>query len=229
MGIIYALMFIAAIVFILRHNPKVEMSPVVTARDKADVEKRYKWLRKASFFTVPLFVILAFGFNDTSTSKAEVHLWVLAAVIPMIFHIDLLKSEQTDSLFVYRHAQQARALVVLRAGTAAFSLSMGEYAIFAFLIINGFLWLVGGSLCFRQLKKDTCWLMRIKGEKPVLALNFDVRLAQSSLEEGITLSKNDGNKKDAIENLLLAFQHGTPEIRQRAVETLDKLGEVEKF
>jgi hypothetical protein len=251
MGFLYTFLFVAAIILLLGWNPDMEEASVVTAKDKVVVKKIYHWLRTSSFLTIPSLIFLMIYFELSSSYRYEMNYRLAAAVLPLVWHAGLFGRLRIKNLFVCRHTQQALALVVLRAGIAALALN-GEN-VWLFLLGNGFLWFFGTWWGNRQLKRNTCWLMERKHERIIVAddavvqdekktphqpvelpsapavLVANAKLAQAYLDKGTHFFIDSNDKINATENLMLAFQLGAPEVRQRAVEVLDKLGEVEKF
>lgn len=212
-----------AILLTLRLSPKMELSTIVTADEKKICESNYKWLRNSSFITVPVFLIAVSFLHP-----------VLATIIPMIFHISLIRKLKTNSLYVYRHTQQALCLILLRAGTAALIFSFfysGGFVLF--LLANGLLWLFGTNWGISQVNRGDCWLMQRKGEKIILPETTepekpDNPIVDTELDDMLKSLDAKGTLA-AKQKALDAFRTGTLKIKKRAVEVLSKLGEVEKF
>ena len=124
-------------------------------------------------------------------------------------------------------------------------------------LANGSLWLFGSLWGLRQVRSGDCWLMRLRGESkelprpwavpapapavapvtapvstpapattpaPVFSVPTD---PQAAFESGQSLV-SQGKRKEAIECFMFVFRNGTPDLRQRAIVELEKLGEVEK-
>ena len=211
------------VVWVLRMDPNKELSHIVTDDERKICEKNYKWLRSSSFFTIPVFAIALFF---------DAHPFI-AAFLPFLFHIRLIGRLQTESMYVYRHTQQALFLLLLRAGTAIAIFSNFYLDVFwLFVIVNGALWLFGTNWEISQVKRNDCWLMRRRGEKILVpqipaAADQPVELdkAKTDMLENITTTE----KKIEIKNSLTTFRAGTPLERKKAVLILAELGEVEKF
>ncbi|HEY5731232.1 MAG TPA: hypothetical protein VLA72_01835 [Anaerolineales bacterium] len=205
------------IVWVLRLNPKKELSHIVTNKERLVCEKNYKWLRNSSIFTVPVFLIALF---------LDVHP-AIAAFLPFLFHVRLIGRLGTENLYVYRHTQQALFLFLLRAGTAIaiFSYFYLDGFLF-FVIVNGSLWLFGTNWEISQVKRNDCWLMRRRGEE-ILSKEI-VPMEKPSLKDEIKY-KTSKEKKAEVKKSLNTFRAGTREERIKAVLILAELGEVEKF
>ena len=132
--------------------------------EKKTTRRVYLWLLLSPFITVPCFISQLWDISSRSSMGERV--W--AAIVPLIFYIPLLLMiPGDDRLFVRRHIQQALLLVALRAGSAAISLNVTSHLSDGscwFLIGNGALWLFGSIAGLRQVERDDCWLMRLRGE-----------------------------------------------------------------
>ena len=220
-------LFYLLIVWILRLDPKTNLSHLVTDKEKKICERNYKWLRNSSFITLSIFFILLFV--DIQPA--------VAAMIPFVFHIPLIRRLKTENLFVFRHTQQSLLLLIARAGTATiiFSLfSLDSSAFWIFVLVNGSLWLFGTNWEIKQVLHNDCWLMQQREEAVAIR---DAQPVEETLD-GLVIDKE---LKDSLKTLdkkgsratkqksLDAFRTGTPEARKRAVLVLSELGEVEKF
>jgi hypothetical protein len=214
-------LFFLLIVWAWRLNPKSELSDVITVAEKKICETNYRWLRNSSFITIPVFFIaLIMG-----TPPA------IAALIPFVFHISLLRRLNTESLYVYRHTQQALLLLLVRAAAASliFSTFYGSEGFWAFVIVNGSLWLFSTNWEISQVMLNRCWLMEHKGEKIILP-NAKPDIVATNTEHNETLKSADARDvATAREQALQSFRTGTPEMKKRAFTVLTGLGEVEKF
>lgn len=212
------------IVWILRLNPQKELSHIVTDAEKKNCEKNYKWLRKSSFFTIPLFFFMLF---------LDAHPFI-AAFIPFIIHLSLISRLQTESLYVYRHTQQSLLLLLLRAGTAIAIFSYFDLldGFLVFVIFNGALWLFGTNWEIQQVKNNDCWLIRRRGEE-ILVPQISVGAGQLVELDKATTDKlknvTSKEKKAETQKSLNTFRTGTRQERKKAVLILAELGEVEKF
>jgi hypothetical protein len=218
-------LFFLLIVFAWRLNPKSDLSDVITVAEKKICETNYRWLRNSSFITIPVFFIALIMGRPPA----------IAALIPFVFHISLLRRLNTESLYVYRHTQQALLLLLVRAAAASliFSTFYGSEGFWAFVIVNGSLWLFSTNWEISQVMLNRCWLMEHKGEKITFfrAIESDKpdTLMMDKELAGMLDSLNADSLKVAKDKALHAFQSGTPAIKKRAVAVLTKLGEVEKF
>jgi len=206
-------------VWILRLDPKADLSHQVTDDEKKVCETNNKWLRNSSFITIPIFIIAIY--MDVPPA--------IAALMPFVFHINLASRLRTDNLFVYRHTQQALFLLILRAATAMiiFSFFGLDEGFELFVLVNGSLWLFGTNWEIKQVKNNDCWLMRRRGEEIILPIS-DIPALDEDVNE--TLNSIDTKiKNTTVKKSLTAFRSGTPEERKKAVLVLSQLGEVEKF
>ncbi|HUE99284.1 MAG TPA: hypothetical protein VMN99_08505 [Anaerolineales bacterium] len=214
-----------AIVWILRLDPKEQLSNVVTEDDKKTSATNHQWLRNSAFITIPVFFVALLFDNPP----------VVAALVPFIFHIPLINRLKTKSLYVYRHTQQSLMLLLLRAASASiiFSIFYLDEGFWPFVLINGSLWLFGTNWEISQVRRNDCWLMRRRGEAIVVPDTHTVKPpSEPPLKEG----EFDGLLRSlpdlghtARQRALNAFRTSTPEIRIKAVRILTELGEVEKF
>ena len=223
-------LFFLAVLWLMRLNPKLyhKTIPFPSDADKKIAKRIYTWLLLSPFITVPVFVISALNLSYQSSINER----VLCALIPLIFHIVLLFGFDSKSSFVFRHTQQAILLVALRAGMAALAVNIGSSpgdGLGLFILGNGSLWLFGSLWGRNQVIRGECWWAKRKGE---IILHTIEQLEMLSPQENIQHSKQlmQKSRNDAAANhALIAFRFGDSEIRNQAVDILDKLGEVEMF
>lgn len=225
---IWGALFFLAVVWVMRLNPKPYSTNIPTPSDldRDSVKGTYTWLLISPVLTMPTMIIASelignYSFND----------YVLAALIPLIFHTPLFFRLNAKSVFVYRHAQLAILLIALRAGAAAFAFNAESLGLF--VLVNGSLWLFGSNWARNQAVRKECWLMQRKGERIVLPENAEPEKHAPPITDkelaNMLESLNTDSIKSAKEKALHAFQTGTPTIKKRAILVLTKLGEVEKF
>lgn len=225
---IWGALFFLAVVWIMRLNPKPYSTniPAPSDLDRDSVKGTYTWLLISPVLTMPTMIIASEIISDYSFND-----YMLAALIPLIFHTPLLFRLNTKSVFVYRHAQLAIFLIALRAGAAAFAFSTESLGLF--VLVNGSLWLFGTNWARNQALRKECWLMQRKGERIILPENAEPEKHAPLITDkelaNMLESLNADNIKSAKEKTLRAFQTGTPTIKKRATLVLAKLGEVEKF
>lgn len=224
-SVVFALFFLA-IIWIMLLNPKTNSKefPFPSDQDRKHAKRTYAWLLLSPFLTVPTMIIAAFNLDWNSSPNER----VLAALIPLVFHLPMLFKLNTKSAFVYRHTQQAIFLVALRAGMASIALSIGTYpgdGAWLFLLGNGTLWLFGTMWGRNQVLRNECWWMKRKGETILLP---EAKPATTTAPKQPITSAIQKNKP-AIEGALHTFRTGAPEERKQAVLALSQLGEVEKF
>jgi len=157
---------------------------------------------------------------------------VLAALVPLIFHLPLLLGLTSKSAFVFRHTQQGILLIALRVAMASLAISIEPYpdeGLWLFLLGNGGLWLFGSFWGWHQTASGGCWLMKQKGETLILKAEKAEDLPpQIHLER----SKEFIGRYNAVEakkHALAAFRTGDREIRLQAVNLLQALREMEEF
>jgi len=227
-------LFFLAFVWVLRMNPNSDISFTLGRNDPKTARRVYTWLFLSPFITVPIFLSAAANTYSYSTNNER----VLAALVPLIFHIPLLLGLTSKSVFVYRHTQQGILLIALRAGMASLAALNVEdhidYALVLFFLGNGSLWLISSIVGWSQISNSKCWFMDTKGEK-VLLPGAVIQSAQPNA------TVTDQNLNDMLKSLdapgvttarqkaIHAFRSGTPELKKRAVAVLAQLGEVEKF
>jgi hypothetical protein len=239
------LLFAVILFMLFNWQPMLKAPAHVSAKEKQLALKNYNWLRTSSLLTIPTCVLLMIFFEVNGSYRYRVHYAVAAAVLPWFWHIGVIARLRIKNLYVFRQTQQALLLLILRSASVAFALANIDYGgLWWFVVVNGALWIFGGNWYHRQIKNNTCWLMTDNREEIILGDDLlttnavkptpmreaaSSTMAQVYLDEGLKLFAKDNDKKAATKKLLLAFQAGTPEIRQRAVAALDKLGEVEMF
>jgi hypothetical protein len=214
-------LFFIVIVWIIGLNPKTEFSSIITDEHKSIGRSIYQWLLVSPVLSIPFSIFLSI------LLESNIYGHVLATCIPLILHFHLLFNIR-KSLYIYRHTQQALALLVLRAAVAAWALY--DFNIALFLLGNGSIWLFGGIWGFSQIKRGKCWLMEQRGEKITLPETAKVDSPQMDKElEDMLKSLNAKDALAAKTKALNAFRAGTPATKKRALEVLSKLGEVEEF
>jgi len=205
----FSLIFLA-IVWIMRLDPKSDLSHRVTDAEKKICERNYNWLRNSSFITIPVFFIAMY--MDAPP--------IVAVSITFIFHIPIIQRLKTENLFVFRHTQQALYLLILRAMTAIviFWIYYLDEGFWLFVLVNGSLWLFGTNWEIKQVKNNDCWLMRRRNEEIIVEV-------ESPSDSPIDAKTRNTKIKQSLQT----FRTGTPDEREKAVLTLSQLGEVEKF
>ena len=213
-------LFFIVIIWITRLNPKTEISSIITDEHKSIGRSIYQWLLISSVFTTPFSIFLSILLDS------NIYGHVLATCIPLILHFHLLFNIR-NSLYIYRHTQQALALLVLRAAVAAWALY--DFNIALFLLGNGSIWLFGSIWGFSQIKRGKCWLMEQRGE---IAIPETTKVDSPQMDKELEDMLKSLNAKDTLAaktKALNAFRAGTPETKRRAIEVLSTLGEVEEF
>jgi hypothetical protein len=229
--------FFLAVVWIMRQNPNPESSFVVGDAEKRTAQRVYTWLFLSSLITVPVFlytVIASYSTTRTSTQN------VLAALLPLVFHLPLLAGLTSKSGFVYRHTQQGILLIAVRAGLAAMAIGLGKYpedGLWLFLLGNGSLWLFGSIWGWAQVSRADYWWM--KGQRGTLTpgqqadgppgMGQDLKLTPEQYIEYSKWYRKRERNDLAKDYALQAFRRGDPQIRRQAVRVLDDLNEVEFF
>lgn len=228
-----AALFFLGIVWILRQNPGPESTLQIGDEQKKTARRIYTWLFLSSLLTVPLFLITVIASYSGSTTNNQL---ILAALVPVLFHLPLLLGLTSKSAFVYRHTQQGVLLVALRAGLASIAVSMGDdpgEGAGLFLLGNGSLWLFGSLWGWIEINRGSCWWMKQKRDAALLARDELLPPApdlspETYIERGKWYLKHQ--QKDAARAYALeAFRHGSFEIRRQAVQMLDDLNEVGFF
>lgn len=226
---VYGALFLLAVVWIMRQNPKRDSSHPVSDTEKNTAKRLYTWLFLSPLFTVPIFIISAISISSGSSVNQR----VLTALIPLIFHIPLLLGFTSKSIFVVRHTQQSILLMAIRAGMASFSMSMGtsypSEAILLFIFGNGALWLFSSIWGWDQIGRGECWLMKHKGESPVITTGAIEDLTPQVHIERSREFIGKYKAEEAKNHALSAFRRGDREVKQQAVQILTNLHEVEKF
>lgn len=223
-------LFFVAIVWFMRLDPKPfsKSLPVPSDADKKTAKRIYTWLLLSPFITVPIFVISVLNLSYRSSINEK----VLTALIPLVFHTILLLGLSSKSTFVYRHTQQAIFLIALRTGMAALAVNIGaspEDGLGLFLLGNGSLWLFGSIWGRNQVSRGECWWAKRKGEVIVHTTEQIERLSPQENIEHSTQFMSKFQDDAAVRHALTAFRFGDSEIKKRAVDILDELGEVEMF
>jgi hypothetical protein len=223
-------LFFLIVVWIMRLDPKPYQREIPYPSDLAREEAKgiYIWLLLSPLLTVPTMLVAALFLDFNSSFNQR----VLAALIPLVFHLPLLFKLNTKNIFTYRHTQQAVLLIALRAGMASIALSIGSSpweGLWLFFLGNGALWLFGSFWGRSQAIHKDCWWMKRKGETilPPETQTVEEPVIAAEPQQPITpiIKKN----RPAVEQSLHAFRAGTSEERKQAVLALSQLGEVEKF
>jgi len=237
-SVVFALFFLA-IVWVMRLDPKVDSKeiPFPSDKDRKRAKGTYTWLLLSPFLNVFLLVLMSINLSSRSSANER----VVAALVPLLFHLPILMKLDPKGPFVFRHTQQAIFLLAIRASMAAIALNIGSYpedGILLFLFGNGFLWLVGSIWGLNQVNHDTGWWIGRKGEKVLTkdAIPTEKPVSRDKTERpipneelGDLLKSLNAEGNNARQKALNAFRAGTPETRKKAVTVLSKLGEVEKF
>ena len=177
--------------------------------------------------------------TDAARSSAHIPVreYVGAVAQPALLLLVLLIPLGSRLVYVRRHAQQAVALAVVRVCSTVLLVGMSRGSLLAvWVVINGGLWIFGSVWGLRQIRRGECWLMRRRGEVCGLprpwpaerALPPAVELSGESLSLG-EASTDEGRRAATVEALRTAFRTGTSQERQRAIESLQGLGEIEDF
>ena len=218
--------FFLLIVWLMRQNPAAGSDFQIGNNEKKTARRAYTWLFLSPLLTVPVFILGLDNAYGGSTNEG-----VVAALLPLVFHLPLLAGLTSKSVFVYRHTQQSILLMALRAGLAALvaSSQYPEDGLWLFLLGNGGLWLFGSIWGWTQVNRGACWLMQRRGERierPAGEVgNFPPQIHLEKSREFIQGFKNEAAKNHA----LAAFRKGDREIRLQALWVLEVLEQVEKF
>lgn len=228
--------FFLLVVWIARQNPPADTTAAVGKTEQSTARRVYTWLFISSLFTVPFFIILVASSYSRNTSNNQ---HVLHSIIPLLLHLPLLLGLTSRSRFVYRHTQQGILLIALRAGVAAFAVSLGRYpddGLWLFLFGNGSLWLFGSIWGWVQIQRgEYSWmkkkdgLLEIKAESNLPEVSPQTQLSPEKYLEYSKFYLRRQLKSSAKEHALQAFRHGDLDIRHEAVHVLDELNEVEYF
>ncbi|MGB8980401.1 MAG: hypothetical protein WCC12_00845 [Anaerolineales bacterium] len=228
-----AALFFLGIVWIIRQNPNPDADFQVGDEQKKKARRVYTWLFLSSILTVPFFLIMVIASYSGNTANNQL---VLAALVPVLFHLPLLLGLTSKSVFVYRHTQQGVLLVALRAGLAAIAVSIGDdpgEGAWLFLLGNSSLWLFGSLWGWIEINRGSCWWMKQKrdaarrGRAELLPPEPDLS-PETYMERGkwyLQHQQKDAAKAYALE----AFRHGSFEIRRQAIQLLDDMNEVSFF
>jgi len=228
-----AALFFLGVVWILRQNPGPDATFEVGDEQKKKARRIYTWLFLSSILTVPFFLIMVIASYSGNTTTNQL---VLAALVPVLFHLPLLLGLTSKSAFVYRHTQQGVLLVALRAGLASIAVSMGAdpgEGAWLFLLGNGSLWLFGSLWGWIEIKRGSCWWMKQKRDVArrgrAEPLPPEAGLSpENYMERGkwyLQHQQKDAAKAYALE----AFRHGNFEIRRQAIQLLGDMNEVGFF
>jgi hypothetical protein len=205
----------------------------------------YNWLFWSPFITVPFMVVIILITNWRASNLG----WAIKVSVPAIAHIVLLIAITSSNQYVKRHGQQAAILVGARMVSTILLIGFTRAdSVFLWILVNGFMWLRGTTWGRSQVKRGDCWLMRYLTEtvdlprpwaqdKGVVSpepapASTAIGITRPPAHEDINLSDGDlvnGKKEQAIEHFLQMFHEGPAEMRQKAVDELRKLGEIEKF
>jgi len=162
---------------------------------------------------------------------------VAAVTWPGLVYVVLLIPLWSRDLFVRRHAQQAFSLAVAGVLSTVLIVGLSRGALAGlWVVVNGGFWIFGAVWGLRQIKRGDCWLMRRRGEISELPRPWATAKAPEPAPaapgpalpaEALPAGQDD--RAATIEALRSAFRTGSPEERQRALEALKALGEIEEF
>src|SRR5262245_29958234 len=82
---IWAALFFLLVIWLLRQSPGSGADFKVSENEKKTAKRVYTWLFWSPLLTVPVFFLTLITADDSSTNRL-----VLAALMPLIFHIPLL-------------------------------------------------------------------------------------------------------------------------------------------
>ncbi len=156
----------------------------VQAKDERSIRWVYYWLFGSTFITVPwmLFNLLAL---EILFSGPGILGYVLAVLLPACAHAILMLGFRSPHRYTRRHAQQALMLAGLRAISTVFCVGLTETSGTCFwILVNGFLWIVGTTSGLRQVKHGDCWLMRSLGESDELPRLWAATADVAGMEDG---------------------------------------------
>jgi hypothetical protein len=159
---------------------------------------------------------------------------ILSSVIPFIFYLPVfLKTRSVEGLFVNTHARQGLMLIFLRFLSWIALLATGN---FLFLLFNAFLWLVGSLVGLSQVNKGRSWLGNLQVAielAPIKMMPTPVWSQRQALVNGALKEAETGHtpmhRHEIVQILMEDFRGGDSDKRQRALEGLETLGEVESF
>jgi hypothetical protein len=163
--------------------------------------------------------------------------YVAAVSWPGLVQVVLLIPLWSRNLYVRRHGQQAFSLAVAGVLSTVLIVGLSRGALVGlWVVVNGGLWIFGTVWGLRQVKRGDCWLMRRRGEISGLPRPWAApKVAEPTptapgpaLAPG-ALPAGQDERAATVEALRLAFRTGSPEERQRAIEALKALGEIEEF
>ena len=165
--------------------------------------------------------------------------YAAAVARPALVQVVLLIPLWSPYLYVRRHGQQAFSLAVGGVLSAVLIVGLSRGGLIGlWVFVNGALWVFGTVWGLRQIKRGDCWLMRRRGEVSELprpwAAPKVLEAALAPAPPGPTLAPGaatagQGERAATVEGLRLVFRTGSPEERQRAIEALKALGEIEEF
>ena len=223
-------LFFLAVVWLIRQDPNPGSSFAIGNPEKKTARRVYTWLFISPILTIPVLIGMLFSLSYPESTTNE---HILTTLVPLIFQAPLVAGLTSKSTFVYRHTQQGILLVALRTGMATWAISLGAYpydGFWLFLLGNGALWLFGSLWGWNQIRQGQCWLMTRKGQKVISEENSKLDTPHMNQELDVILKSLNMKERLAAKNKALqAFRNGNPGGRQRAIEVLSSLGEVEEF
>jgi len=163
--------------------------------------------------------------------------YVAAVSWPGLVQVVLLIPLRSPYRYVRRHGQQAFLLAVAGVLSTVLLVGITRGALVGlWVVVNGGLWIFGSVWGLRQIRRGDCWLMRRRGEVSELPRPWAApKVAEPTptapgptLAPGVMPAGQD-ERAATVEALRLAFRTGSPEERQRALEALKALGEIEEF
>jgi hypothetical protein len=223
-------LFFLTVVWVMRKDPSPDASFAIGNHEKITARRVYTWLFISPVLTIPLLIVMLFSLRYPEATTNE---RILTTLVPLIFQAPLVAGLTSKSAFVYRHTQQGVLLVALRTGMAAWAISLGEYpydGLSLFLLGNGALWLFGSLWGWNQIRQGQCWWMTQKEQK--FASEENSKIDTPHMDQELDMMLKSLNMKDRLaakDKALHAFRTESPESKQRALEVLSSLGEVEEF